>query len=89
VTNPTRFHKEFMRDFGKPVYDSLRTLIAMKVDDATRADLMASAVWSQVAVYALSDNRLHASFRPAGVTTEVWREQVGDFICKSVFGGLK
>lgn len=89
VTCPTKFHQEFMHEFGKPVYDSLYTLITKKERDPVKADLVASAVWSQVSVYALADQRLHMSFRPRGVTTEAWREQVRDFICTVVYGGLK
>lgn len=89
VTNPTAFHVEFMREFGKPVYDSLRDLIAMKEKDATRVDLITSSVWAQVTVYALSDRRLQKSFRPEGVSVEQWREQVGKFIVENVMGGLK
>lgn len=89
VTNPTAFHVEFMREFGKPVYDSLRDLIAMKEKDATRVDLITSSVWAQVTVYALSDRRLQKSFRPEGVSVERWREQVGKFIVENVMGGLK
>lgn len=89
VTNPTAFHVEFMREFGKPVYDSLRDLVAMKVNDATRVELITSSVWAQVTVYALSDRRLQKSFRPEGVSVEEWREQVGTYIRENVLGGLK
>ena len=89
VTAPTKFHVEFMRAFGKPVYDALHALIAMKVKDAHRIELMTSSVWAQVAVYALSDSRLHASFRPKGVTVEAWREKVCDHVCENVYGGVK
>lgn len=89
VTCPTRFHREFIRDFGKPIYDSLHSLVAMKVKDMVKVDLITSSVWSQVAVYALSDSRLHQSFRPEGVKTEDWRREVGEFICRNVFGGVK
>lgn len=87
VTCPTKFHQEFMRDFGKPVYDSLYALITQKERDPAKADLIASAVWSQVSVYALADQRFHRSFRPANVSTEVWRTQIRDFICERIFGG--
>lgn len=89
VTNPTAFHVEFMREFGKPVYDSLCDLIAMKEKDAAKVDLITSSVWAQVTVYALSDRRLQRSFRPDGVSVGEWREQVGKFIVENITGGLK
>lgn len=89
VTDPTEFHTEFMKDFGKPVYDSLHTLVSRKVKDPVRVDLITSSVWSQVAIYALADRRLHGSFRPKGVKAEDWRREVGDFICNGVFGGVR
>ena len=88
VTNPTRFHGEFMKDFGKPVYDSLRSLIAMKVKDEVKVELVTSSVWAQVSVYALADREWHLSFRPKGVKDEEWRRQVGEFICENLFGGV-
>lgn len=89
VTCPTKFHQEFMRDFGKPVYDSLYALITQKEHNPAKADLIASAVWSQVSIYALADQRFHQSFRPAKISTEAWRERVRDFICERVFGGMQ
>lgn len=89
VTNPTAFHVEFMKEFGKPVYDSLRDLVAMKERDEKKVDLITSSVWAQVTVYALSDRRLQKSFRPEGFSVEQWREQVGKFIVENVMGGLK
>lgn len=84
VTNPTKFHVQFSRDFGKPVYDSLRQLIAMKVEDGTLVELITSSIWSQVSVYALADKEWHKSFRPKGVKIEEWREKVGEFICENI-----
>ena len=88
VTNPTKFHNEIKRDFGKPVYDSLRSLLAMKVKDEVKVELVTSSVWAQVSVYALADRKWHLSFRPKGVKDEEWRRQVGDFICENLFGGV-
>ena len=88
VTNPTKFHNEFKKDFGKPVYDSLRSLIAMKVKDEVKVELVTSSVWAQVSVYALADREWHLSFRPKGVKDEEWRRQVGEFICENLFGGV-
>ena len=88
VTNPTKFHDEFKNDFGKPVYDSLRSLIAMKVKDEVKVELVTSSVWAQVSVYALADREWHLSFRPKGVKDEEWRRQVAEFICEYLFGGV-
>ena len=33
VTRPTKFHDEFKEAFGRPVYEGLRKLLAMKVKD--------------------------------------------------------
>ena len=44
VTNPTKFHNEFKKDFGKPVYDSLRSLVAMKVKDEVNGEYIANHV---------------------------------------------
>lgn len=89
VSNPTKFHDEFSRDFGKPVYDSLRELIAMKVDDDVRIELITTSIWSQVSVFALVDKTWHQAFRPANTDDETWRQQVGDFICQNLFAEIK
>ena len=89
ATHPTKFHAEFKRDFGKPVYDGLRKLLAMKVHDEELLELWTSSIWAQVSVYALADNAWHASFRPKGVAARAWAEKVRDHICETVFAALK
>ena len=88
MTRPTKFHAEFKRDFGKPVYDALRDLLAMAEGDAVTLVLWATSIWSQVSVYALADAKWHASFRPKGVSVREWADQVRDFICATVFRSL-
>jgi len=88
VPRPTKFHAEFKRDFGKPVYDALRDLLAMAEGDAVTLELWATSIWSQVSVYALADAKWHASFRPKGVSVREWADQVRDFICATVFRSL-
>ena len=89
VVSPTRFHAEFKRDFGKPVYDALRELLAMAIDDEDLIELWASSVWAQVSVYALADRRWHASFRSKGVKLADWRAKVGEHIAEAAFASLK
>ena len=89
VTHPTKFHAEFKRDFGKPVYDALRNLLAMAVEDDVRLELWTTSIWSQVSVYALADVKWHASFRPKGVSVREWADQVRDFICDTVFASVE
>ena len=88
VTQPTKFHAEFKRDFGKPVYDALRYLLAMAVEDEALLELWTTSIWSQVSIYALADVKWHASFRPKGVDVRLWADQVRDFICDTVFRSL-
>lgn len=88
VTQPTKFHAEFKRDFGKPVYDALRNLLAMAVEDEALLELWTTSIWSQVSIYALADAKWHASFRPKGVDVRLWADQVRDFICDTVFRSL-
>ena len=88
VTAPTRFHAAFKRTFGKPVYDALRSLLAMAARDETEVELWAASVWAQVSVYALADRKWHGSFRPAGAGVAAWREKVRDHICGVLFGAL-
>ena len=88
VTAPTKFHAEFKRDFGKPVYDGLRALLAMALPDDDQVCLWSSSIWAQVSVYALVDGRWQASFRPRGISTEAWRERVGEHICAACFRSL-
>ena len=85
VTRPTKFHAEFKEAFGRPVYEGLRKLLAMKVKDAEELDLWTSSVWAQVSVYALADVKWHKSFRPTGVDNREWAEKVTDSICEQVF----
>ena len=88
VSHPTRFHAEFKRDFGKPMYDALRNLLSMAVEDDVHLELWAASIWSQVSVYALADAKWHASFRPKCVAVRAWADQVCDFICETVFRSL-
>ncbi|MGN0854892.1 MAG: TetR/AcrR family transcriptional regulator [Kiritimatiellia bacterium] len=88
VARPTKFHEEFKRDFGAPVYSALWQLIAMAVEDPAEIALWTSSIWSQVAVWALADKRWRQSFRPKNTTDSHWREQVGQFICARVFKEL-
>ena len=89
VTRPTKFHEDFERDFGKPVYDSLRRLLAMAVGDGVQLELWTSLVWSEVSVYALADSRWHRAFRPEGRTTSEWRDEIRDFLCERIFSALR
>ena len=89
VTHPTKFHAEFLRDFGKPVYDSLRSLLARAISDETQLELWTTSIWAQVSVYALADKTWHASFRPAGVGERAWADQVRDHICATLFASVK
>lgn len=89
VTRPTKFHAEFKEAFGRPVYEGLRKLLAMKVKDAEELDLWTSSVWAQVSVYALADVKWHKSFRPTGVDNREWAEKVTDSICEQVFLATK
>jgi len=88
VVSPTKFHAEFKKDFGKPVYDALRDLLAMAVSDPIQLELWTTSVWAQVSVYALADAKWHTSFRPADVSTRVWAEKVRDHICSQIFNSL-
>ena len=85
VAHPTKFHAEFVRDFGKPVHDALRNLLACALSDETQLELWVSSIWAQVSVYALSDKTWHASFRPKGIDERTWAEQVRDHICATLF----
>ena len=89
VTHPTKFHAEFLHDFGKPVYDALRNLLARVLADETQLELWTTSVWAQVSVYALADKVWHASFRPEGVGVRAWAEQVRDHICATLFASVK
>lgn len=89
VTSPTKFHAEFKRDFGKPVYDSLKELLELAGLEYEQIDLWASSIWAQVSAYALADKKWHKSFMPTGVKPSVWRERVAEHICKQIFNSLK
>ena len=88
VVSPTKFHAEFKRDFGKPVSDALKELLAMALDDEYAIELWASSVWAQVSIYALVDRKWHASFQPKGAKTADWRAKVGEHIAEAVFASL-
>ena len=88
VVSPTKFHAEFKRDFGKPVSDALKELLAMALDDEYAIELWASSVWAQVSIYALADRKWHASFQPKGAKTADWRAKVGEHIAEAVFASL-
>lgn len=89
VTRPTKFHAEFKEAFGRPVYEGLRKLLAMKVKDEERLELLTTSIWAQVSVYALADVKWHKSFRPMGVDNREWAEKVTDSICEQVFLATK
>ena len=85
VTRPTKFHEEFKENFGKPVYEGLRNLLAMKIKDDEKLELWTSSIWAQVSVYALADVKWHESFRPKGVANRAWAAKVAEHICENVF----
>jgi len=60
----------------------------MAVADEVLLELWTTSIWSQVSVYALSDVKWHASFRPKGVSVRAWADQVRDFICETLFRSL-
>ena len=43
VTRPTKFHAEFKEAFGRPVYEGLKRILAMKVKDGERMGGTASS----------------------------------------------
>ena len=85
VTRPTKFHKEFKEAFGKPVFEGLKKLLAMKIEDAEELNLWTSSIWAQVSVYALADKKWHDAFRPSGADARAWAAKVRDHICEQVF----
>ena len=85
VVRPTKFHEEFKQDFGKPVYEGLRNLLAMKIKDDEKLELWTSSIWAQVSVYALADVKWHESFRPRGLDNRAWAAKVAEHICENVF----
>lgn len=89
VTRPTKFHGEFKEAFGRPVYEGLKKLLAMKVKDAEKLELWTSSIWAQVSVYALADVKWHESFRPRGLDNRAWAAKVAEHICESVFRVLE
>ena len=89
VTSPTKFHAEFKESFGRPVYEGLKKLLAMKIKDDEQLDLWASSIWAQVSVYALADRKWHDSFRPEGLDNRAWAEKVRDHICEQIFLAAK
>lgn len=88
VTRPTKFHVAFKASFGRPVYEGLKKLLAMKVEPGETLDLWASSIWAQVAVYALADEKWQNSFRPGGVALRAWAEKVCDHICGTLFSAV-
>lgn len=88
VVAPTEFHDEFVREFGKPVYDALWRLVAMAERDPVRVELVTTSVWAQVSVYALADPAWQKSFRPAGFSVERWRARISRHICGNVAAEL-
>ena len=88
VTSPTKFHAEFKEAFGRPVYEGLRKLLAMKVGDEERLELLTTSIWAQVSVYALADVKWHKSFRPKGLGNRAWADKVAAHICEGVFALL-
>ncbi len=89
VTMPTKFHDEFKEMFGRPVYEALRKLLAMKIKDEEKLELWTSSVWAQVSVYALADKKWHASFRPAKTASREWADKVAGQICETIFTCVK
>jgi len=89
VTRPTKFHKEFKEAFGRPVFEGLKKLLAMKVKDSEQLDLWTSAIWAQVSVYALSDRKWHADFKPSGTGVREWAGKVSAHICETLFKALE
>ncbi len=89
VTRPTKFHEEFREAFGKPVYDGLKKLLAIKLKDSESLDLWASSIWSQVSIYALADETWHSAFRPDEVDTRAWAEKIRDHICEQIFSATE
>lgn len=85
VARPTEFHAEFKKSFGKPVYDGLRRLLAMKLDDAEELELWTSSIWSQVSIYALADEAWRKVFRPRGTSLRSWADKVSSHVCATVF----
>ena len=85
VTRPTKFHAEFKEAFGRPVFEGLRKLLAMKVKDGERLELLTSSVWAQVSAYALADAKWVESFRPAGLGNRARAEKIAAHICEGIF----
>lgn len=89
VAQPTKFHDEFERDFGKPIYTALWKLVERVVKDPVQIELWTTSIWSQVTVYALADKSWQKSFRPKGVSDIAWRETVCNHICEVFFASIK
>ncbi|MBR1871135.1 MAG: TetR/AcrR family transcriptional regulator [Kiritimatiellae bacterium] len=85
VTHPSRWAGELKTSFGKPVYDSLRELLAMSDLSGDAIDLLASAVWAQICIYALADGFWLRSFRPAGMAGKKWACKIKEHICAGIF----
>ena len=89
VTQPTRFHGEFARDFGQPIYSALWKLVERVVKDPVQVELWTTSIWSQVTVYALADKSWHKSFRPRGLSDADWRQAVCNHICDVFFASVR
>ena len=89
VTRPTKFHAEFKEAFGRPVFEGLKKLLAMKVKDPEQLDLWTSAIWAQVSVYALADRKWHADFKPAGAGARDWAGKGSAHCCETIFKALE
>jgi len=88
VARPTKFHKEFKAAFGRPVFEGLKKLLAMKVKDEEELDLWTSSIWAQVSVYALADRTWQADFKPSNADVREWAVKVGDHICATLVSAL-
>lgn len=89
ITHPTKFHPEFRAAFGRPLYDALRKLFAMALDDETEILLWTGSVWAELSAYALADPVWHEDFRPQGFTNADWAARIADHVCAKIFKFLK
>lgn len=89
ATHPSKWAAELKETFGKPVYDSLRELLALAGLKEEDLELWTASIWAQVAVYALADPWWLKSFRPTGVKMADWVGRVKDHILKGLFSALK
>ena len=85
MTLPTERAQKLCAGLFRHEVTGLRKLLAMKVKDEERLELLTTSIWAQVSVYALADVKWHKSFRPAGVGNRAWADKVTDSICEQVF----